>query len=229
MHLGGNLSWVPLTNKALSIIIYVKTSRYATLRRMKRCKRVLYLVLHRTRKTRICKLKTLWNTRLRCKKHRGKRVSVSGYIMVSPFFHVYVAAFIADETITIIWSSTTENTFFFFNFDETMKSYQSMLKSESIKGTEKGRGDSRIRLPNVDHCHGLRGRIIFRELANGNTAGAFGFEKLNKEKMWFLSWILHHEFDSPSFTEQWDNVHWKINTKCRGKRKTVVKRLQRQI
>ena len=102
MHLGGNRRQVPLTNEALSIIIYVKISRYAMLRRIKRCKRVLYLVLHRTKKTRICKLKTLQNTRLRCEKHRGKRVSVCGCTMVSPFFHVSVAAFITDETITII-------------------------------------------------------------------------------------------------------------------------------
>lgn len=67
-----------------------------------------------------------------------------------------------------------------------------------------------------------------RELANGNTAGTFGFEKLNEEKMRFLSSILR-EFDSPSFMEQWDNVRTKINTKCRGKRRTLVKRLQRQI
>ena len=79
MHLGANRSWVPLTNEALSMIIYVKVSRYSTLRRIKLCKRLLCLVLHRTRQTRICKLKTLWNTRLRCEKHRGKRVSVSGY------------------------------------------------------------------------------------------------------------------------------------------------------
>ena len=102
MHLGGNRRQVPLTNEALSIIIYVKISRYAMLRRIKRCKRVLYLVLHRTKKTRICKLKTPQNTSLRCEKHRGKRVSVSGYILVSPFFHVSVAAFITDETIMII-------------------------------------------------------------------------------------------------------------------------------
>ena len=68
-----------------------------------------------------------------------------------------------------------------------------------------------------------------RELANGNTAGTFGFEKLNEEKMRFLSSILRHKFDSPSFMEQWDNVRTKINTKCRGKRRTLVKRLQRQI
>ena len=68
-----------------------------------------------------------------------------------------------------------------------------------------------------------------RELANGNTAGTFGFEKLNEEKMRFLSSILRHKFDSPSFMEQWDNVRTKISNKGRGKRRTVVKRLQRQI
>ena len=61
MHLGGNRRQVPLMDEGLSIIIYVKISRYATLRRIKRCKRVLYLVLRRTKKTRICKLKTLSN------------------------------------------------------------------------------------------------------------------------------------------------------------------------
>ena len=112
------ISEVPLTNEALSIIIYVKISRYAMLRQIKRCKRVLYLVLHRTKKTKICKLKTVQKTRLRCEKHRGKRVSVSGYIMVSPFFHVSVAAFITDETITII-QEYYRIYFVFLNFDET--------------------------------------------------------------------------------------------------------------
>ena len=45
MHLGGNHRQVPLTNEALSIIIYVKKlSRYAMLRRIKRCKRVLAIL-----------------------------------------------------------------------------------------------------------------------------------------------------------------------------------------
>ena len=121
MHLGGNRRQVPLTNEALSIIIYVKKlSRYAMLRRINRCKSVLYLVLHRTEKTRICELKTLQKTRLRCEKHIGKGVSVSGYILVSPFFHVSVAAFITDETITII-QQYYRIYFVFQNFDETNK------------------------------------------------------------------------------------------------------------
>ena len=68
-----------------------------------------------------------------------------------------------------------------------------------------------------------------RELANSNTAGTFGFEKFNEEKMRFLWPILRHKFDLPSFMEQWDDVSTKIHTKCRGKRRTVVKKLQRQI
>ena len=50
MHLGGNRRQVPLTNESLSIVIYVKLSHYAMLRRIKRCKHVLCLVLHRTKK-----------------------------------------------------------------------------------------------------------------------------------------------------------------------------------
>ena len=134
MHLGGNRRQVPLTNEALSIIIYVKISRYAMLRRIKRCKRVLYLVLHRTKKTRICKLKTLQNTRLRCEKHRGKRVSVSGYIMVSPFFHVSVAAFITDETITII--QQYYRIYFVFFFLTLMRPRNKRDKFQVIPGQE---------------------------------------------------------------------------------------------
>ena len=68
-----------------------------------------------------------------------------------------------------------------------------------------------------------------RELANSNTAGTFGFEKLNEENMWFLWSILCHKFDLSSFMEQWDKVRTKIVTKCREKRRTVVTKLQSQI
>ena len=41
-----------------------------------------------------------------------------------------------------------------------------------------------------------------RELANSNMAGTFGFEKLNEEKMRFLSSILRYKLsDLPSFME----------------------------
>ena len=64
------------------------------------------------------------------------------------------------------------------------------------------------------------------ELANGNTGGTFGYAKLDEHKLSFLCSRLRQKFDSPSFTGQWDNVRTKINSKCRGKRRTVVKRLK---
>ena len=36
---------------------------------------------------------------------------------------------------------------------------------------------------------------------------------------------LQHKFDSPVFKEQWEQVKGKINTKHRGKRRTLVQRL----
>ena len=64
------------------------------------------------------------------------------------------------------------------------------------------------------------------ELANGNTGGTFGYAKLDEHKLSFLCSRLRQKFDSPSFAGQWDNVRAKINSKCRGKRRTVVKRLK---
>ena len=64
------------------------------------------------------------------------------------------------------------------------------------------------------------------ELANGNTGGTFGYVKLDEHKLSFLCSRLRQKFDSPSFAGQWDIVRTKINSKCRGKRRTVVKRLK---
>ena len=66
------------------------------------------------------------------------------------------------------------------------------------------------------------------ELANGNTGGSFGYQKLDKHKLSYLSSALRQKFDSPSFEIQWENVKAKINSKCRGKRRTLVKRLKKQ-
>ena len=66
------------------------------------------------------------------------------------------------------------------------------------------------------------------ELANGNTAGSFGYQKLDEHKLSSLSSALRQKFDSPSFEIQWENVKAKINSKCRGKRRTLVKRLKKQ-
>ena len=67
------------------------------------------------------------------------------------------------------------------------------------------------------------------ELANGNTAGSNGYRPLDNLKLRFLASVLRHKYESPMFTEQWEDVKAKINTRCRGKRRTVLRRLQRQI
>ena len=64
------------------------------------------------------------------------------------------------------------------------------------------------------------------ELANGNTGGTFGYEKLDERKIRYLSSALRQKFDSPSFQSQWEAVRAKINSKCRGKRRTVINRLK---
>jgi len=66
------------------------------------------------------------------------------------------------------------------------------------------------------------------ELANGNTSGSNGYRKLDELKLRFLAMALRQKFDSPVFSEQWETVRAQINTKCRGKRRTFVRRLQKQ-
>ena len=43
------------------------------------------------------------------------------------------------------------------------------------------------------------------ELANGNTAGSFGYQKLDKHNLSYLSSALRQKFDSLSFEIQWEN------------------------
>ena len=73
--------------------------------------------------------------------------------------------------------------------------------------------------------------VLFSEedLANGNTADSNGYQPLDNLKLRFLASVLRHKFESPTFTEQWQDVKTKINTRCRGKRRTVLRRLQKQI
>ena len=66
------------------------------------------------------------------------------------------------------------------------------------------------------------------ELANGNTGGSFGYHKLDEHKLSYLSSALRQKFESPSFEIQWGSVKTKINSKCRGKRRILVKRLKKQ-
>jgi len=66
------------------------------------------------------------------------------------------------------------------------------------------------------------------ELANGNTSGSRGYQQLDDLKLRFLASTLRQKFDSPVFTDQWENIRERINTKCRGKRRTVLRRLYKQ-
>ena len=65
------------------------------------------------------------------------------------------------------------------------------------------------------------------ELANGNTSGSNGYWQLEELKLLFLESTLRRKFESAVFTSQWESVRTRINTKCRGKRRTVIRRLQK--
>ena len=65
------------------------------------------------------------------------------------------------------------------------------------------------------------------ELANGNASGSNGYRQLDELKFRFLESTLRWKFESPDFTSQWESVRTRINTKCRGKRRTVIRRLQK--
>lgn len=67
------------------------------------------------------------------------------------------------------------------------------------------------------------------ELANGNTSGTNGYKKLDGLKLRFLQSVLRQKHESETFTEDWENIKIKINTRCRGKRRTFLRRLQKQI
>ena len=55
------------------------------------------------------------------------------------------------------------------------------------------------------------------------------YRPLDNLKLLFLVSVLRHKYESPMFTERWENVKAKLNTRCRGKRRTVLSRLQKQI
>ena len=73
--------------------------------------------------------------------------------------------------------------------------------------------------------------ILFSEdeLANSNTSGSNGYGKLDDFKLRFLKATLCNKFDSPLFSEEWDRIRVRINSKCRGKRRTVLRRLTKQF
>ena len=67
------------------------------------------------------------------------------------------------------------------------------------------------------------------ELANGNTSGTNGYKKLDGLKLRFPQSVLRQKHESETFTEDWEDIKVKINTRCRGKRRTFLRRLQKQI
>ena len=67
------------------------------------------------------------------------------------------------------------------------------------------------------------------ELANSNTGGCSGYLPLDTLKLNFLGTVLRNKYESSTFAEQWEDIKGKINTRCRGKRRTFLRRLQKQI
>ena len=67
------------------------------------------------------------------------------------------------------------------------------------------------------------------ELANGNTSASNGYKKLDSLNLRFLQSVLRQKHESETFTEDWEDIKVKINTRCRGKRRTFLRRLQKQI
>ena len=62
------------------------------------------------------------------------------------------------------------------------------------------------------------------ELANSNTGGCNGYLPLDTLKL-----VLRNKYESSTFAEQWEDIKGKINTRCRGKRRTFLRMLQKQI
>ena len=65
------------------------------------------------------------------------------------------------------------------------------------------------------------------EMARCNTSGTKGFQQLDSAKLGFLVSVLQRKFDSTCFSEQWNQIAVCINTKCRGKRRTLIHRLKK--
>ena len=67
------------------------------------------------------------------------------------------------------------------------------------------------------------------ELANSNTSGSNGYRELDNLKLRFLMSVLRQKHKSPLFMKQWEDVKSRINTRCRGKRRTVQRRVQKRV
>ena len=65
------------------------------------------------------------------------------------------------------------------------------------------------------------------EVVRCYTSGTKGFQQLDSGKLGFLVSVLQRKFDSPCFSEQRNQIAARINTKCRGKRRTLIHRLEK--
>ena len=65
------------------------------------------------------------------------------------------------------------------------------------------------------------------EMARCNTSGTKGYHRLDSGKLGFLVSVLQRKFDSPFFSGQWNQIVARIDTKCRGKRRTLIHRLNK--
>lgn len=70
--------------------------------------------------------------------------------------------------------------------------------------------------------------FVAEELASGNSSGSNLYRQLGDLKLRFLITALHQKLEPPVFSDQWETMQVQINTHCRGKRRTVVRRLQKQ-
>lgn len=67
------------------------------------------------------------------------------------------------------------------------------------------------------------------ELAKSTMSGSNGYRELDNLKLRFLMSVLRQKYESPMLMKQWEDVKSKINTRCKGKRRTVERRLQKQV
>ena len=65
------------------------------------------------------------------------------------------------------------------------------------------------------------------EMAKCNMSGTKGFQQLDNSKLSFLLSAFQRKFNSPCFSEQWNQITHRINTKCRRKRRTLIHRLKK--
>ena len=65
------------------------------------------------------------------------------------------------------------------------------------------------------------------EMARGNRSGRKGYQQLDTHKLGYLISALKRKFDSPIFTDQWNQIVSRINSKCRGKRRTLINNLKK--